>query len=152
MAGSRRWKATFGEGHPPEITVLLEDRFQDLRMTQRTRTFEDVSDSDVMNRIAQDYGLVSQYRCRRAHLQSPIAGKPERSSFLRERARSVDAEIWLDDRNLYCKLRSKRNGGNVKLNYGGELREVTVTRGPGGAAHQRNRRGLGHRQQIAAEL
>src|SRR5437773_4184051 len=50
-------EAVFGEARPPEIAVLLEDRFQDLRMTQRTRTFADVSVSDVMNKIASDYGL-----------------------------------------------------------------------------------------------
>ena len=47
----------FAEGCPAEIVVLLEDRFQDMRMTQRTRSFEDVSDADVMNRLARDYGL-----------------------------------------------------------------------------------------------
>jgi len=48
-------------------------------------------------------------------------------AFLRERARSIDAEVWVDDRTLFCKARGRRNDGTVKLNYGGELREVTVT-------------------------
>lgn len=117
----------FNEGSPPEIAVLVEDRFQDLRMTQRTRSFEDVSDADVMKRIAQDHGLQSQvdvdgptHRVLQQVNQSDL-------SFLRERARFLDAEIWLDDRTLNCKSRSKRNDGTVKLTYGGELREVTVT-------------------------
>ncbi len=116
----------FLEGSPPEIAVLLEDRFQDLRMTQRTRSFEDVSDADVMNRIARDYGLQANidadgptYKLLSQVNQSDLA-------FVRERARAIDAEIWMDDRNLYCRSRSKRNDGNVQLNYGGELREVAV--------------------------
>src|SRR5262245_19470061 len=32
-------EAYFPEGRPPEIVVLAEDRFQDLRMTRRSRTF-----------------------------------------------------------------------------------------------------------------
>ena len=117
----------FGEGCPPEIAVLLEDRFQDLRMTQRTRTFNDVSDSDVMNRVANDYGLQASidaagptHKVLQQHNQSDL-------SFLRERARFVDAEIWVDDRTLYCKSRTRRNDGTIKLTYGGELREVTVS-------------------------
>jgi uncharacterized protein len=120
-------EADFGEGRPPEISVLLEDRFQDLRMTRRTRTFESVSDSDVMTRIASDYGLQANidatgptYKVLAQVNQSDLA-------FLRERARSIDAELWLDATNLYVKSRSKRNDGTIKLNYGGELREVRVT-------------------------
>src|SRR5947209_12119429 len=44
----------------PEITVLAEDRFQDLRMTRLTRTFEDVNDSDVISRVASEHGLTAQ--------------------------------------------------------------------------------------------
>ena len=32
-------EGNFPEGAPPLITVLAEDRFQDLRMTRRTRSF-----------------------------------------------------------------------------------------------------------------
>ena len=117
----------FGEGRSPEIAILLEDRFEDLRMTRRTRTFENAGDSDVMKRIAGDYGLQANidvsgptYRVLAQVNQSDLA-------FLRERARSIDAELWLDNTNLYVKSRTKRNDGTIKLNYGGELREVRVT-------------------------
>src|SRR6266849_3298196 len=45
-------EADFGEGKSPELSILLEDRLQDLRMTRRTRTFTDVSDADVIRRVA----------------------------------------------------------------------------------------------------
>ena len=117
----------FGEGRPPEIAVLLEDRFEDLRMTRRTRSFADASDSDIFKRIASDYGLQGDidvsgptYKVLAQVNQSDLA-------FLRERARAIDAELWLDDRNLFVKTRSKRNDGTITLNYGGELREVRIT-------------------------
>ena len=50
-------EASFPEGQAPEISVLAEDRFQDLRMTRRTRTFGDVSDADVINQVANEHGL-----------------------------------------------------------------------------------------------
>src|SRR5438067_712556 len=50
-------EALFGEAKSPEIAVLLEDRFQDLRMTRRTRTFTDSSDADVIRGIVGDHGL-----------------------------------------------------------------------------------------------
>jgi hypothetical protein len=120
-------EANFGEARPPEIAVLLEDRFQDLRMTQRTRTFADVSDSDVMNRIANDYGLQSNIDVSGPSYKVLAQVNQSDLSFLRERARAIDAEIWLDDKTLHCQSRTKRNNGTVKVNYGGELREVTVT-------------------------
>ena len=119
-------EAEFREGSPPEIAVLLEDRFQDLRMTRRTRTFADASDSDVMNKIAQDHGLQPNidisgptYKVLAQVNQSDLA-------FIRDRARTIDAEVWMDDRNFYAKQRSSRNNGTVTLNYGGELRELSV--------------------------
>jgi hypothetical protein len=119
-------EANFGEARPPEIAVLLEDRFQDLRMTQRTRTFADVSDSDVMNRIASDYGLQPNIDVSGPSYKVLAQVNQSDLSFLRERARAIDAEIWLDDKSLHCQSRTKRNNGTVKVNYGGELREVTV--------------------------
>src|SRR3954454_8098492 len=49
--------AAFPEAAPPRILVLADDRLQDLRMTRRTRTFANVSDSDVMQTIASDHSL-----------------------------------------------------------------------------------------------
>src|SRR5204863_8257254 len=50
-------EAGFPETRSPEITVLAEDQLQEFRMTRRTRTFSDLSDSDIMQQIASDHGL-----------------------------------------------------------------------------------------------
>src|SRR5260221_6977731 len=52
-------EAVYPAGQPPRLTVLAEDRFQDLRMTRRTRTFENIADSDLIDQIAQDHRLTS---------------------------------------------------------------------------------------------
>src|SRR5262249_33332742 len=47
-------------------------------------------------------------------------------AFLRERARSVNAELWMDSRKLNVKPRSSRNGGLFEMTHGKELREFKV--------------------------
>ncbi len=129
-------EADFAEGRPPKITVLAEDRLQDLRMTRRTRSFLDASDSDVFGRIASDHRLQPQidvpgptYKVLAQVNQSDLA-------FLRERARASDAELWVKGTQLLAKKRSARNEGTVKLVYGGDLRTFKVT---ADLAHQRTK-------------
>lgn len=125
-------EARFPAASPPALVVLAEDRFQDLRMTRRTRTFPDASDADVFNRIAEQHGLAKDVR---------LAGGPHRIlaqlnqsdlAFLRERARAVGAELWLDVASdgratLKACSRSDRNAGApVKLGWHNELQEFEV--------------------------
>src|ERR1041385_4891832 len=107
-------EAAFPEGQSPEITVLAEDRFQDLRMNRRTRSFSDVSDSDVINQIATDHGLSPSvdlngptYKVLAQVNQSDLA-------FIRERARAIDGEVWMDANTLNAKSHSGRAGEDLK--------------------------------------
>jgi phage protein D len=119
-------EAHFPEGRQPELMVLAEDRFQDLRMTRRTRTFRDVSDADVFTQIANEHGLSPNvdvtgpsYKVLAQVNQSDLA-------FLRERARAIDAELWMDGNTLNARSHTKRNGGTLQMTYGNELREFSV--------------------------
>jgi phage protein D len=119
-------EANFPEGGPPELNVLAEDRFQDLRMTRRTRSFVDVSDADVINQIANEHGLRPRvdvtgptYKVLAQINQSDLA-------FLRERVRAIDAELWMDGTTLNAQSRANRNGGTLQMTYGNQLREFSV--------------------------
>jgi phage protein D len=116
----------FPQNRPPEIALLAEGRLQDLRMTRRSRSFEEVSDADVMQQIAGDHGLQSEV---------DVAGPTHRSltqlnqsdlAFLRERARAVDAELWIEDATLHVQARAQRRAGELTLTYGQRLREFSV--------------------------
>ena len=127
-------EATYRQDKPPELLVLAEDRFQDLRMERRTRSFEDVTDADVFRRIAGQQGLTAQvdvdgpqYRALAQVNQSDLA-------FLRERAASIDAQIWIDNRTLYAQSRSRRKTSEVTLQYQRNLLEFSVL---ADLAHQR---------------
>jgi phage protein D len=119
-------EAHYPKSSEPLLTVLAEDRFQDLRMERRTRSFADVSDSDVFSQIASQHGLTPQvdvdgptYRVLTQVNQSDLA-------FLRERAAAIDAELWVDDRTLHAQSRSRRNTGTVALKYGQKLLEFST--------------------------
>jgi phage protein D len=119
-------EGNFPEGQSAEISVLAEDRFQDLRMTRRTRTFADVSDADVIKQIATDHGLTPEvdmpgptYKVLAQVNQSDLA-------FIRDRARSIDAEVWMSDKTLHAKAHTGRNGDKLQMTYGNQLREFNV--------------------------
>lgn len=116
----------FPQGSPPALTLLVEDRFQDLRMTRRTRTFGDVSDADVINQIANEHGLSPnvdvhgpKYKVLAQVNQSDLA-------FLRERVRAIDAEVWMEGSTLHAQPRTNRAHGALKMSYGKDLREFSV--------------------------
>jgi len=116
----------FPAGGPPRVRILAEDRLQDLRMTRRTRSFADMSDSDAIGRIARDHGLTPG-----AALPGPthkILAQVNQSdlAFLRERARAAGAEIWIEGNNLRAARRTQRGGTPLRLVHGARLREFSV--------------------------
>lgn len=124
----------FPESAPPTIIVRAEDRFQDLRMTRRTRSFDRVSDSDVVNRIASDHGLQAQ-----VNLSGPthtVLAQINQSdlAFLRERALAADADVWLEGKTLHAAARASRRDSQLELVHGARLKQFKVC---ADLAHQR---------------
>ncbi len=119
-------EAHFPAGEAPQITVLAEDRFQDLRMTRRTRSFENVSDADIVKQIAGDYGLTADVNVTGPTHKVLTQLNLSDLAFVRERMRAVDGEIWIAGKTLHAKARSQRNEGNLQLARGQALREFSV--------------------------
>ncbi len=127
-------EAQYPLDRPPEIQILAEDRLQDLRMERRTRSYENMSDAEVIRKIARDHGLTPQVDIDGPTHRVLVQFNQSDLAFIRERAAGVDAELWVDDKTLYVKLRSRRNAGQVALKYGTELLEFSVL---ADLAHQR---------------
>lgn len=127
-------EAEFPRDRAPQITVLAEDRFQDLRMTRRTRSFGQVKDAQVITQIANEHGLTPSVNVSGPAYTVLAQVNQSDLAFLRERARSIDAELWVDGTTLYAESRSRRNGGSVTMDYPGTLREFSVS---ADLAHQR---------------
>jgi phage protein D len=117
----------FPDASPPMLTVLAEDRLQDLRMTRRTRTFEDASDADVFEQLAGDHGLTPKIDAS-GPTHKVLAQVAESDlAFMRSRARAIGVELWLSDTTLNVAPRASRAGAPaLTYAYGRELYEFTV--------------------------
>jgi phage protein D len=119
-------EAVFPNAEAPAIRALAEDRLQDLRMTRRTRTFDNMSDADVMSQIANEHGLRPQVDVTGPTHKVLAQVNQSDLAFLRERARALDAELWVDGSTLIAKGHTARAAATVRLEYGTQLREFTV--------------------------
>ncbi|MEM6253933.1 MAG: contractile injection system protein, VgrG/Pvc8 family [Cyanobacteria bacterium P01_D01_bin.156] len=119
----------FLAGEPPQIVVLAEDAAQSLRQTRRTRTFEDMSDGEVFEQIASDYGLQSAIDVDAT--TCPVIAQLNQSdlAFVRERARRLAAEIWIEDNTLHVQSRQNRQQSDDQLTlaFNRGLLEFSVT-------------------------
>lgn len=109
-----------------QLIVLAEDRLQDLRLTRRTRSFEDVSDEDVIRQIASEHSLTPQLDLDGPTHKALAQVNQSDLAFIRERARAAGAELWLDDTTLHARSRTARDGGTVDLDYGSTLLSFSV--------------------------
>jgi uncharacterized protein len=128
-------EGTFPDGAPPLVTVLAEDRFQDLRMTRRTRSFLKLSDAQVMREIASEHGLDADIDVTGPTHDVLAQLNQSDLAFLRQRARSLDAELWVGDGTLNVKQHTRRQGGRLRFGYGNELSHFVVA---ADLAHQRS--------------
>jgi Bacteriophage probable baseplate hub protein len=129
-------EAQFPEGAAPSLAVLAEDRLQDLRMTRRTRTFADMTDADVLSQIAQDHGLTPQVDLDGPNAKVITQLNQSDMAFMRERARSIGGEVWVENTDLHAAKRSDRTPGGdpPKLGYGAALHAFSAS---ADLAHQR---------------
>ena len=111
---------------PAELVVLAEDRFQDLRMTRRTRTFEQVSDRDAIEQIARNHNLQTEIDADGP--THPVLAQLNQSdlAFIRERARAIDAEVWLEGKTLHAQARGRREAESITLTYRQGLLELSM--------------------------
>ena len=120
-------EAQFPESVTPEITVRAEDRFEDLRMTRRTRTFTNVTDADLVRQVAADHGLTADVDVTGPTHKVVAQVNQSDLQFLRGCMRSIDAELWMDGTTLHAQAHTRRNAGALTLSRGAALREFTVT-------------------------
>jgi phage protein D len=141
-------EARYPAERAPQFAVLAEDGLQDLRMTRRSRVFEDVNDASILASIAENHGLTPEIDVDGPQHRAVAQLNLSDLAFLRERARAVDAEIWLEDGTLRVQARARRSGATVELTYGQGLHEFSVI---ADLAHQRSRVAVGGWDIAAAE-
>ena len=129
-------EANFQEGKEPEVVVFAEDKLMKLRMTRRMKTYENMSDADIASAIASEHGLTPAVDADGPTYDVVQQWNMSDLAFLRERAREIQAEIWIEDETLHFKSRSKRTATELTLVQGNHLVSV---RARADLAHQRTK-------------
>lgn len=124
------------QGRAPEVMCMAEDKLMDLRMTRRFKSYENASESDLVQQIASQHGLSAA--CDVSGPTWPLVQQWNQSdlAFLRERARRLAAEVWVEGSTLHMATRDQRNGNAVTLIQGNNLKEVQLR---ADLAHQRSK-------------
>ena len=123
------------QGRAAQVRVFAEDKMMELRMTRRFKTYENLSDADLVQQIATQHGLRAQadadgptYSVIQQWNQSDLA-------FLRDRACRIAADVWVDDGTLHMASRDRRQGNAITLIQGNDLEAVQLR---ADLAHQRS--------------
>lgn len=115
------------EGDAPYVTIRAEDALMRLRFTERTATYVDASDDDIVTQIADAHGLGSD-----ASTGGPTYGLVQQweqsdLAFLRDRALRLNAELWIDsDDVVHFADREQRSGAELRLVQGNDLLSVNA--------------------------
>lgn len=128
-------EVSFDDGEIPEVSICAEDRLMDLRMTRRMKTYEQMNDADIASEIAEAHGLAAQVDAEGPGYDRVQQWNMSDLAFLRERARLIQAEVWVDGDTLHFKSRDKRSGTELTLVRGTEIMTV---RASADLAHQRS--------------
>ncbi len=129
-------QAEFEEGQPPEATLFAEDKLMKLRMTRRMKTYENMSDADIATAIAAEHGLTPEVAADGPSYDRVQQWNMSDLAFLRERARKIQAEVWVEEETLHFKTRSRRNATALTLVQGNHLIKLCAR---ADLAHQRTK-------------
>lgn len=114
-------EADFAGGRVPRVAVFAEDALMKLRMTRRSRTWEQMSDADIASEIAGLHGLAAAADADGPTWDVVQQWNQSDLAFLRERARLIGAEIWCADDTLHFATRDQRTATELTLVQGGDL-------------------------------
>jgi phage protein D len=130
------FEASHHEGEPPQVMVFAEDKLMKLRMTRRTKIYEQVTDADIAAAIAGEHGLTPDTAADGPTYDRVLQANQSDLAFLRARAERVQAEIWCDGDTLNFKTRGNRDGTEVALVVGNQLLRLAAR---ADLAHQRTK-------------
>ncbi|MBT3026304.1 MAG: hypothetical protein KME48_03960 [Candidatus Thiodiazotropha sp. (ex Ctena orbiculata)] len=116
----------YPESRAPEVRVCAEDRLQWLRMTQRSRLFEDAGDQEIAQRLADDAGMRADSEAEGPRHVELLQVNQSELDLLRERARAVDGRIAEEEGVLQFRPRREEATEPVLLTRQNELLNVAV--------------------------
>jgi len=110
----------FGEGTMLTLVIRGYDRSHRLHRGTQSKAYQNVSDSDLASKIAQEVGLSAQVDATSEVYPHLIQRNQTHFDFLCERARRIGYECYVEDRALHFK-RPGSNGNTLELEWGRQL-------------------------------
>ena len=113
----------YAQDAAPVLKVHGYDRLHRLRRGRKTRSFTNMKDSQIADRIARDLGLTAQVEDTKIVHEYVLQNNQNDIDFLLERARRIRYEVVVQDRTLYFrKIANDQSDRTVSLQYGLTLR------------------------------
>lgn len=107
----------------PLLMVRGYDRAHRLHRGKKTRSFQQVTDSDMVMRIAREYGLRPDVDATTDVYEYILQNNQTDFEFVQERARRIGYTFLVDDRALVFKKPANMPAEVVELEYGVTLRQ-----------------------------
>ncbi len=108
-------------GSAPTLTIRGYDRAHRLHRGKKTRTFLQMTDSDVASKIAQEAGLRTDVTSTSEVYEYIIQSNQTDFEFLVERGKRIGFDVYVDGRTLTFKAPQSR-GQPIDLEWGDKLR------------------------------
>jgi Bacteriophage probable baseplate hub protein len=115
---------TFGSHAAMEIRGY--DRLHRLRLGTRRRSFKDLKDSDIASTIASEGGLTLQAEDTGTLCPYLFQNNQSNYEFLIERARRINYELLVHDRNLMFRPSQEDKSPEVSLEFGIDFEDFSV--------------------------
>ena len=112
----------FGDGMVVDLLVRAYDRSHRLHRGTQTRTYAQMSDSDIASEIAQSVGLRVESDSSTPIHEHVYQDAQTHMAFLRSRAQQIGYDLYVLDRTLHFKRGNRSPQETVPLEWGAELR------------------------------
>ena len=110
-------------GQAPVLTVRGYDRAHRLHRGKKTRTFQQMTDSDIITKIAREYSLRPDVDPTTEVHEYILQNNQTDFEFVYERSRRLGFNFLVDDRSLVFKKPGSLPSETVELEYGVSLRQ-----------------------------
>jgi phage protein D/phage baseplate assembly protein gpV len=112
----------FGEGTEATLLVRGYDHSHRLHRGTHSKAYLNVTDSDLVERIAGEVDLSVQADATTEVYDHVLQHNQSHMEFLSERARRIGYEFFVEDKTLYFRKPAKNGGPTIELEWGVELR------------------------------
>lgn len=119
-------EAEFGQGTPPELTVMAEDPLAKARMARRSKVYADMSPADVVRQVANGLGLRPTVQGLSAPVGTWAQLNESDLAFLRRLVGRFDGDLQIVGEELQVSPRGEVRRGELSLELHGQLARARV--------------------------